>query len=105
MEHPILTAFVRARCFVRSFVCPFVCLLICLFVCLFARLFLSRARLRQGYSGVLTGYSGSTREVCSGFVAAAAAADRNLGCGRYGAAAGGGGVGWRKVLLSTAEYC
>ena len=54
---------------------------------------------------MLTGYSGSTREVCSGFVAAGAAADRNLGCGRYGGAAGGGGVGGRKVLLSTAEYC
>ncbi len=43
--------------------------------------------------------------MCSGFVAAGAAADRNLGCGRYGGAAGGGGVGGRKVPLSTAEYC
>ncbi len=93
----------RACPLLRSFVCLFVCLLICLFVCLFARLFLSHARLRQGYSGVLTGYSGSTQEVCSGFVVAGAAADRRLDCGR-GAAAGGGGVGWRKVLLSTAEF-
>ncbi len=46
-------------------------------------------------------YSGGTQEVLAGFVAAGAAADRNLGCGR-GAAAGGGGVGGRKVLLSTA---
>ncbi len=50
---------------------------------------------------MLTGYSGSTEEVLSGFMAAGAAADRNLDCGR-GAAAGGGGVGRRKVLLSTA---
>jgi hypothetical protein len=93
----------RARSRVASFVCLFVCLRICLFVCLFARLFLSRARLRQGYSGVLTGYSGSTQEVPAGFVAAGAAADRNLGCGR-GAAAGGGGVGGQKVLQSPAEF-
>jgi hypothetical protein len=112
MEHPILTAFVRARSLVALFVCLlvclfaclFVCLRICLFVCLFARLLLSRARLRQGYSGVLTGYSGGTQEVPAGFVAAGAAADRRLDCGR-GAAAGDGGVGGRKVLLSTAEYC